>query len=721
MLHGRSRQYAKNLVSSTRVRLVYNRITHTRFTTLYFFFVLFSCLVLCSLQGVLLADNTTAVNILSNAVSTRSELPPHITFREDGGLKVCDNIPSDHDSECSTILDKDGNTFDRLDTIKAFAIGNPLERRSVTALISHRDDGDDDDDKYKSAKNGTQTTSASSTSSVPSSIELPYSLTCVYSLQWLEDNLRDSQREDVATLFFQVYLFTIGLVAILNESLPHLGAAFFGHILGGAWSASRVQSTRTLDTFYRNAIVPGACEGTDLLGSWWQLRLFHTIPVVAASGVSIIALGFLSWKLLRVYHRRTLSRVGASPAVHRMYGLVLLFSVGLQLASFFTLVSAAIWIAKIAQGTFKAFAKHSKLYLAAFIVISAVQLPWLIIGWQCVRRECKIRTFLFIGISALFVAVSSVMFASNLYRCIFMTWQFFSTVTVTAFIFLVFTAALGVICFLNYGKGLKQYLEVTEALEGEDFTPVYFPRKDAKVPTSQLAAQYEDEKVETYNEKYQRDDIERALPSYQPQQQNLAQSKHKKQMPSLALSYASITRHKRGSSVYSDNLDSPIILSSSPPLISELAPPTPSMARRIKTRVSSWIASDVSSTKTDGNGAAILEVSRTANANSGRAGGGLPSGPGSVKVKTLVRPPPISVPQARISSYSMKQSPSPPSAFSTPGSLPSGASSEGVSAPRSAPTRQSTVPSLKGRESVRRTLKKPLMPGVDLPAVPTRF
>ncbi len=38
-----------------------------------------------------------------------------------------------------------------------------------------------------------------------------------------------------------------------------------------------------------------------------------------------------------------------------------------------------------------------------------------------------------------------------------MAWSFFATVTVTAFVMLVLTAAMGVLCYFNYGKGLAHY------------------------------------------------------------------------------------------------------------------------------------------------------------------------------------------------------------------------------------------------------------------------
>jgi hypothetical protein len=39
-------------------------------------------------------------------------------------------------------------------------------------------------------------------------------------MSWLEEVLHDSQREDVATLFYQFWLFGLGLVAVRHNLLP---------------------------------------------------------------------------------------------------------------------------------------------------------------------------------------------------------------------------------------------------------------------------------------------------------------------------------------------------------------------------------------------------------------------------------------------------------------------------------------------------------------------
>lgn len=52
------------------------------------------------------------------------------------------------------------------------------------------------------------------------------------------------------------------------------------------------------------------------------------------------------------------------------------------------------------------------------------------------------------------------MFASTLYRYVFNTWRFFAVMTIAAYILLVVTSILGVLCRLQFGNGLVEYCEL---------------------------------------------------------------------------------------------------------------------------------------------------------------------------------------------------------------------------------------------------------------------
>ncbi|KAG2008745.1 hypothetical protein CC2G_014139 [Coprinopsis cinerea AmutBmut pab1-1] len=681
----RVRGWFKTFLSVSQAKLVYDRITLTRYTSFYFLFTVASCIVLSSLQGLILSDNTQAVNILTRVVDDAG-LPPHLTRIVDGWLQQCDGIPQLDGTRCEPVVDLEEGSlalqrrkreiYSRLYGRQAVEVEDEESSESSEEdEVESVDDGesnvdgeesddeeegeeeDDNDDEAVTVgapqlpattpisgstfTSGSQTlvvvtrtvsdTSILSTATLPATFpgeaatlspsptgpsQLPASPTvnlpaqttllpnptldsntvatgvplpdatqlplesvspnptCIYALSHLEDGLHDSQREDVVILFSHLWMMTIGIVAILNESLPHLGAAFFAHILEGAWAASRIENTRTLTRLYRRVIVPGPCEGRDYLGTWWEQRLRHTIPIVVLNVFTILALGFFTWKLYKVYSVQTFSRVGASPAVHRMYRLLLFFSVGLQLASFFGVASAGMWISKMSHGNFRMFAQHWRTYLAVFVIYMAFVLPWVILGWQCMRKECRRRVAAFFFISFVLVVISCVMFSSALYRAIFMGWQFFATVTVTSFTLLVFTIALGILCRINFGKGLAGYLDVSEALEGADFTPVTFSRYDEKYAPATFNNRETDDWGTAFDASAKEIDFKNYNPAMLP---NVA-------IPEKAYDYqvqvemgspqkdpflsAQEVRIVKGASVYSDMNRPPIQLSVSPPIVS---------------------------------------------------------------------------------------------------------------------------------------------------------
>ncbi|KAH6911884.1 hypothetical protein BKA70DRAFT_1265812 [Coprinopsis sp. MPI-PUGE-AT-0042] len=390
----------------------YSRATVNRFTIAYFWLALFSVLSLSALQGM---PWHTQGNCQQRGLASTP------TLVQGQRLSVCDGVPWRTESECA-------------------AVSN-MARGPTTEQAQRIESQDDQLD-----------------------------LTCVYGLSWLENTLADSMREDIAILFFHVWMFTIAMLAILNESIPHLLTCLVGSLLGGGWVASRIICTRRMASLYRQSIVPGLCGGVDHLQTWWEIRLWHTVSVVVITGVVIVVLGFLSWKLLKASLQCSFfSSLGASSKVHGMYKLALTFSVGLQLTFFFSLASVCMWIEKINHQDTKLLSYRGELYLAAFIIT--------LLGLQLVRKESKRLFAIFFVICLIMVIFSSLMFGSLMYRFIFTSWQLFATVTVTSFVLLVLTTGLGLLCRLNFGKGLSQYLTASEALEGMNFTPVYFPRR----------------------------------------------------------------------------------------------------------------------------------------------------------------------------------------------------------------------------------------------------
>ena len=119
MLRGEKRERVKRLLALSRIRLAvrhdsspilelqdltflfqFTKITQTRYTTFFFFFSIISTLLLAALHGVLLYDNTAAVNILSPLVHSKV-IPAHIAFIEKSTLRLCDGIPERANTTCN--------------------------------------------------------------------------------------------------------------------------------------------------------------------------------------------------------------------------------------------------------------------------------------------------------------------------------------------------------------------------------------------------------------------------------------------------------------------------------------------------------------------------------------------------------------------------------------------------------------------------------------------
>ena len=111
----------------------------------------------------------------------------------------------------------------------------------------------------------------------------------------------------------------------------------------------------------------GAC-GVNLLPDYWKSRSNAEIPSMALNGFALLVSLFLSWRLMKVgnlnsstctfsmtlrsqtFGWQTFKRVGASRTIKRVYQLVLVLSVTIQLSLFFVVASVALWLDQIYNG-----------------------------------------------------------------------------------------------------------------------------------------------------------------------------------------------------------------------------------------------------------------------------------------------------------------------------------------------------------------------------------
>ncbi|KAJ7777583.1 hypothetical protein DFH07DRAFT_797297 [Mycena maculata] len=340
MNNQKNRAWAKHLLFISRVKLIYARITLTRYTTLYFFLALLSCFTLVVLQSSTFASNTEGASAVAAFLSESNVTTKDfgLSFLEDGNVMLCQNIPGQLGADCITLVER------------------------AHAHMHVRD------------------------------IALPQDpQKCAVSLMWFADVLNDARREDLVILAYQIWLFSLSVVTLLNESLPHLFAGLAARALATGWAGFRVQGDKNLYSVYQNVIQAGACGGYDPMGTWWNGDAQHGIAGLVSNVLTLVMMAALSYKLYKVYANQTFSRVGTSAEIHRIYKLVLLLSVSLQLAGFFTLAQTALWIDKISFGPIRPLAQHFPLYLAGFILTVFLEMPWLILVRSLAYNLCIAR------------------------------------------------------------------------------------------------------------------------------------------------------------------------------------------------------------------------------------------------------------------------------------------------------------------------------------------
>lgn len=316
------------------------------------------------------------------------------------------------------------------------------------------------------------------------------SKTCLWSLNWPVVTLDNTKREDIVIIAFQIWVLGMSIVALLNESIPHIFASLATHTLATAWSIFQIINTANFRSNFNRVITDGTC-GVPLLPKYWTERAMAEYPTLALNVVALLVSAFLTWHLIKLFGWQTFKRVGASMTMNHIYKLVLLLSITLQLSFFFMGATISLWIDNLFNGVAAQVAWYVAFYKATSFVTEIFLIPWIVTGWVAVRKELRLLMFIFLVLSILYLAGWSLMFLSTTFRWTFVTWRFFS-VMATASVLLTLTAfILGIMCRFNFGKGLPLYLDAQEPLPGEDFTSVYtsdvekvhFPSNEKPIPT----------------------------------------------------------------------------------------------------------------------------------------------------------------------------------------------------------------------------------------------
>jgi len=316
---------------------------------------------------------------------------------------------------------------------------------------------------------------------------------CMWSLNWPVSILDNTKREDIVFIAFQFWVLGMSIVALLNESIPHIIASLLTHMLATGWSGFQISHTANFRENFDKFITHGACNGApSLLPNYWEDRARAEIPTLALNVIALLISCVLTWKLVKLFGWQTFKRVGASLTINRIYKLVLVLSITLQLSLFFMGATVSLFLDQLFNGWVGHLAWYNLLYKVMFIITAVLLIPWLMLGWFSVRREMRLGMIAFLGLSILYLAGWGVMFLSTTFRWTFVTWNFFGIVSSASVFLTLLSFLLGVICRYNFGKGLLRYLNAQESLPGDDFVPitrgddmekVSFPSTEKPVPT----------------------------------------------------------------------------------------------------------------------------------------------------------------------------------------------------------------------------------------------
>lgn len=80
-------------------------------------------------------------------------------------------------------------------------------------------------------------------------------------------------------------------------------------------------------------------------------------------------------------------------------------------------------------------------------------------GWFAARLELKFPMIVFIVLSALYLVGLGAMFDSPTFRWTFIEWGFFGAMAATSALLVLIDLIVGIMCRLNFDKGLIHYRE----------------------------------------------------------------------------------------------------------------------------------------------------------------------------------------------------------------------------------------------------------------------
>lgn len=452
-----------------KLRSVYLRVTLTRYTIAFFLLGVTHCLAQGMMQAFLFSADDQADSLVSSIIEQANATSFQKEFawltRPNGGyqLSLCSHVPTgDNSGSCEVVFPTIMMASDMNLAKPVTPLATLVDPSQVISIMGSNSSG--------------VTLMMKATGK-----EVTLSQTCVKTLVYPDQVLRNSKREDLALLVAQFWLFSISYFGLLHDSIPHILAVLCTRVLTTGWSAYSIWRTTDIKRRFQHLIVD---EDTpchlQIFPEYFHTRLSFQISDLVLNVTALLCASYLGWHLVKSYSSHSFKRAGPPPAIVRIYRFVLAIYVCVQLLVFFLTTATGLWIDQLFNGDIARISSHTNVYKALFLFTVIVMIPWMATGWYSVRLEKKVFMAGFIILAFVLIACWGTMFYSLVYRWTFIQWPFFACMTVSSFIGLTACVVLGIVCWLNFNKGLAHWLYVEGVLANSDFEPEVFPHDAEK-------------------------------------------------------------------------------------------------------------------------------------------------------------------------------------------------------------------------------------------------
>lgn len=84
--------------------------------------------------------------------------------------------------------------------------------------------------------------------------------------------IHNTKREDVTFMAFQIWVMGMSVIALMNESIPHIFAVLITHVLATTWSGFQISNTRQFSQNFQQTTRNADSCNVNLLPGYWSQR-----------------------------------------------------------------------------------------------------------------------------------------------------------------------------------------------------------------------------------------------------------------------------------------------------------------------------------------------------------------------------------------------------------------------------------------------------------------